>query len=119
MKLQELVNAVNRCVDRLDLVTARRYIEGNMELLNDNKHRLKRNARELFDYLNTKTEDSLSRQEMNIVLSINSRAARFDIRGLKFLIGNHPDLLLRDDVKLHLTADAKAILEGMNMIKVS
>jgi len=116
MNLQELLSLINKRVEELDLVSARRYIEENLELLNENKHLLRRNARELLDYLTNKTDDSLNRQEMNIVLSINSRASRFDVRGLKFLIGNNTDLLLRDDVKLHLTADAKTILEGMNAI---
>lgn len=115
---KELIKMINKSVENLDLVSARRYIEGNIELLQENRHLLDRNARELFNYLNEKSEDTLSREEMNVVLSINTCASRFDVRGLKFLLANHPDLFLRDDLHYHLTSDAKVILEGMNAITV-
>ncbi|MFS0576394.1 hypothetical protein AB1K83_12215 [Sporosarcina sp. 179-K 3D1 HS] len=116
MKIQELLTAVNTSMEALDLVSARRYIEDNMELLNENKHHLRANARALLDFLNDQTESPLNRQELNVIHSINTYASRFDIRGLKLSVKNNFDLLVRDDVKPYFTEDAKVILEGMNVI---
>ncbi|MEK3934498.1 hypothetical protein MKY41_04190 [Sporosarcina sp. FSL W7-1349] len=116
MKIQELLLAINKSMESLDLVSARRYIEDNMELLNENRHHLRSNARALLDFLNDQTESPLNRQELNVIHSINTYASRFDIRGLKLSVKNNFDLLVRDDVKPYFTEDAKVILEGMNVI---
>lgn len=116
MKMQELITAINKSIESLDLVSARRYIEDNLELLNENKHHLRSNARALLDFLNDQKEIPLNRKELNVIHSINTYASRFDIRGLKLSIKNNFDLLVRDDVKPYFSEDAKVILEGMNVI---
>ncbi len=116
MSASELVNTINQSVDDLNLVVARRYIEENKEMLNENKHLLRRNARELLDFVNTKSENLLDRKEMNIIHSINAYASRFDLRGLKLSIKNNAELFMRPDIKEYLSSDAQIILEGMNAI---
>lgn len=120
MNLQELADKINRCVDELDLVSARKYMEENKELLSSNKSLLKRNARELFDFIMTSHESGnvpLTRDELSVTNAINLYATRFDLRGLKTAVKNHSELLLRDDVLPYLNSDAKILLEGMGSIQ--
>lgn len=116
MSTTELVNVINKSVGELDLVVARKYIEENVELLNKSKHLLRRNARALLDFVNTKSGNYMSRQEMNIIQSVNAYASKFDLRGLKISIKNNADIFMRQDIKEYLNSDAKIILEGMNVI---
>ena len=122
MGIQELISRINQCMDNLDLVSARRYMEKNMEILNENKHRLRRNARELFDFLLNKIDQEtnpLNRKELNVIYTMNTYASRFDVRSLKRTVENNTDLLMREDVKHYLNGDAKILLEGMCAIQVS
>lgn len=120
MDIFELLKKINQCIDDLDLVSARRYIEENIDLLNKNKHLLRGNARELLDFLTNKTDrgfQPLNRQEMNVIYSINAYASKFDLRGLKLSVKNNADLLMKDDVKYYLNADARILLEGFSAIQ--
>lgn len=119
MNLKELLNQINNSMDNVDLVSARKYIEQNIELVEANKHHLKSNARALFDIFKNNTdmsEKSLNRLEMNIIYSINKYATEFDLRGLKTSIKNNADLLMKEEVKYHLNSDAKTLLISMNVI---
>ena len=110
---------INQCIEDLDLVTARRYIEENIVLLNKNKHLLRGNARALLDFLTNNTDKSfnhLNRQEMNVIYAINTYASNFDLRGLKMTIKSNADLLMRAEAKHYLNEDAKTLLEGMSAI---
>ena len=120
MNLHELAKKINECVEEVDLVAARRYMEENKSILLDNKSLLRRNARELFDILLTSSESSskpLSRDEIAATNAINLYATRFDIRGLKIAVKNHSELLLREDITPYLNKDAKILLEGMGAIQ--
>lgn len=122
MEIQELVNKINQSVENLDLVSARRYIEKNIEQLKENKHYLRRNARELLNFLLDKSDteaNPLNRTELNAIFTINTYATRFDVRGLRLSVKNNADLLMREDVKHYLNSDAKILLEGMCAIQVS
>ncbi|MFT4416424.1 hypothetical protein ACLM5H_21410 [Fredinandcohnia humi] len=119
MHIRDLIDEVNRSVEELDLVAARKYIEENLEILNEQKTHLKRNARELLKVLTEMQKSGykpLSRQELSIIQTINSYASKFDLRGLKILVKDNAQLLLREDVLAYLNADAKIILEGMGAI---
>lgn len=116
MNLQELFRSINKCIDELDLVSARKYMEENLELLKENKHHLRRNARELFNFLINNTANPITRREMNVIYSINSYASNFNVRGLKILIKDNVDLLLREEIVSYLNDDAKSILESMQVI---
>ncbi|AYC28886.1 hypothetical protein [Paenisporosarcina cavernae] len=122
MNVDELLERVNSCADDLDLVAARKYIEENRELLAENRHRLKRNARELLDFI-LKMQDSgnkaLQRNEIAAINAINSYATKFDLRGLKVAVKNHSELILRDDVIPYFNTDAKIMLASMNAIPKS
>ena len=120
MNLQELADKINRCVEELDLVSARKYMEENTELLKQNKNLLKRNARDLFDFLINSLESGavpLTREELSATNAINLYATRFDLRGLKTSVKNYSGLLLREDVLPYLNSDAKILLEGMGAIQ--
>lgn len=119
MDINELLRKVNTSIDNLDLITARRVIEDNIDLLNENRHHLKSNARSLLDILKNSTSSefsTLNRSEMNILNSINLSASKFDVRGLKLTIKNNPELFIRKDLMHYLNEDAKTLLIGMNAI---
>lgn len=116
MNQQELFRAINKCLDDLDFVSARKYMEENMELLKEHKHHLRRNARELFNFLISNTADPLNRREMNVIYSINSYASNFNVRSLKILVKDNVELLLREETVPYLNEDAKTILESMQVI---
>lgn len=122
METQELINEINQRVDDLDLVAARRYMEVNIDLLKGQKHHLRKNARDLFEFLlnGLDTEaNPLNPKELNAIFTINTYATRFDVRGLRRAVENNADLLMRHDLKYHLNTDAKILLEGMRAIQVS
>lgn len=122
MNINEIINKLNQSIEELDLVSARQYIEQNIEALNANKSLLKNNARVLLDFFTKITETGvqpLNRQELSAIHSINTYAARFDLRGLKLFIKGKENLLLRADASQYLNADAKIILEGMGAIEKS
>lgn len=115
----KLLQKINQSMDNSDLVSARKYIEENMELLSEHKNLLKRNVRELLEVLSaiSSTEvEPLNRQELNNIYSINSYASQFDLSALKRSIQNNAELLMREDIKHYLNADAKVLLEGMSAL---
>ncbi|ALC85234.1 hypothetical protein AM499_04935 [Bacillus sp. FJAT-22090] len=119
MDINELMKKINENMEKLDLVSARRLIENNLELISENRHLLRRNARSLFEILKNNTEsaiNTLTRKEMNVIYSINAHASNFDIRGLKLSIKNNPELLIRKDIKHYLNEDAKTLLMGIKVI---
>lgn len=119
MNTEELIKEINKYVDQLDFVTARKLIEGNLEILIKHKTLLKSNARELLKILVDRLEsghDPISRQDMASIIAINSYATNFDLRGLKMLVKNKAKLLLRKDAVEYLNKDAQIILEGMGAI---
>ena len=119
MDLQELLKQLNKSVDSLDLVSARKYIEENLDILTKNRQLLRGNSRAMFDLIKQKKdtgEKALSRHEMNVVYSINSYATKFDLAGLKLVVNNNPELFLNEEIKQYLNADAKTLLQGMNVL---
>lgn len=120
MHIMDLIFKINSSVEKLDFATARFFMEENIEILNDNKNYLKRNARELLEFLTNRQDlglQTLTRSEMIVLQAANGYAAKFDLRGLKLVIKEHPLLFLRDDIEAYLNADAKIILEGMGAIR--
>jgi hypothetical protein len=120
MGIKELIAKINKSVEELDLVTTRKYIEENIEILNQNKYLLKGNARELLSFLTKRMEsgiEPLTRSELATISAINSFATRFDVRSIKLTIKDKEQLLLRSDFVDHLNSDAKIILEGMGAIQ--
>lgn len=106
-------------MENLDLVTARKYIEENLDLLIENKNHLKRNVRELLDVLIAMPQNGhqpLNARELNIIHTLNRYATDFDLRALKLSVKNNADLLMREDVRQYLNADAKVLLHGMSAI---
>ena len=122
MEIQELLAKINQSIENLDLISARRYIEKNMELLRQNRHHLSPNARDLFDFLQSESNSSTNeynRRELHMINTINTYATRFDVRGLRLSVKNNADLLMKKDILYYLNADAKILLEGMKVIQVS
>ncbi|WP_409300074.1 hypothetical protein [Peribacillus sp. SCS-155] len=116
MLLNDIIGRINESIEELDLVTARKYMEDNLSILNENKRLLNKNARELLDFLSNRTEKPLTRQELASINAINSYASKFDLRGIKLFIKDNAQLFLREDVIHYLNSDAKIILEGMGAI---
>lgn len=119
MDINELIKKINENMEKLDLISARRLIENNLELISENRHLLRRNARSLFEILKNNTEsaiNTLTRKEMNVIYSINAHASNFDIRALKLSIKNNPELLVKKDIKHYLNEDAKTLLTGIKVI---
>ncbi|MGD6804644.1 hypothetical protein FZC79_08390 [Rossellomorea vietnamensis] len=120
MKLKELALKINEESDKLDLVSTRKYIESNLDLLYENKQLLNRNARELLDFLRDRKnngEKPLNRTEMAAIHAMNTYALRFDVQGLKMTVKNKKELLLKKETLGFLNSDAKILLEGMGAIE--
>lgn len=120
MRIEDLSKDINKFVENLDLVTARKLIENNIVILNENKRLLNSNARELLKFFTERLESGhqpISRDELATITAINTYASNFDIRSIKFILKNKTKFLIRDDVNEYLNSDAKAILIGMGAIK--
>lgn len=120
MSIKELISKINQSVDELDLVTTRKYIEDNIEVLNENRRYLKSNARELLNFLSSRLEsgyEPLTRTEMATIAAINNYATKFDVRSIKMVIKGKEQLLVRKDFIDHLNSDAKIVLEGMGAVE--
>ncbi|WP_419961059.1 hypothetical protein [Psychrobacillus sp. BM2] len=120
MDYRELLKQINNSMEKLDLISARKYIEQNLQLVSDYRHLLRSNARALFDFLRSEKDsgrEPLNRREMTIIYSINRYASAFDIRGLKLLVNNYPELLMRQEIQAYLNDDALTLLESMNVIQ--
>jgi hypothetical protein len=120
LKVEELIQEVNKNVENLDFVTTRKLIEDNIEVLSKHKVLLKSNARELLKMLTDRLDagyEPISRQDMATVIALNTYATKFDIRSMKLIVKDKAKLLLRRDVVEYLNKDAKALLEGMGVIE--
>ncbi|SOC27547.1 hypothetical protein SAMN05880501_12314 [Ureibacillus xyleni] len=120
MDVKEIISKINEAVEQLDFTTARKYIEDNLEIVNQERAFLKSNAREILKFIIEKInsgEKPLSKTEINEIKVINTYASRLDIRGLKLNLKGKEKLLLKDETLNYLNADAKIILEGMGAIK--
>lgn len=118
--VKEIISKINEAVEQLDFTTARKYIEDNLEIVNQERAFLKSNAREILKFIIEKInsgEKPLSKTEINEIKVINTYASRLDIRGLKLNLKGKEKLLLKDETLNYLNADAKIILEGMGAIK--
>ncbi|WP_017755344.1 hypothetical protein [Calidifontibacillus oryziterrae] len=120
MNTKELIVIINRCVEELDFVTARKYIEENMSILEEHRSKLKSNARDILEFLIDQKKSGhkpLTRQELATITAINTYASKFDMIGIKQILKDRAPLFLRDDAIMHLNKDAMAIMEGMGAIK--
>jgi hypothetical protein len=119
MQLDELISKINQSVEELDFVTTRVYIEENVQVLNENKNLLKKNARDLLEFISKRLDsgkEPFKRQELAVFNVINNYSLKFDIRGLKMCVKDNMKLLLREDAVYYLNNDAKILLEGMGVI---
>ena len=122
MKFQELIKQINNSVEDLDFATARKYIEENITILNENKNVLKGNSRELLDFLNDRLNsghEPLTRQELAAISAVNSYASKFEVRQIKMIVKEKTSLFLRSDIREYLNTDAKVLLEGIGAISNS
>lgn len=120
MKLSEVIYIINKTVEDMDLAKARSYIEEHLEELEQNKHLLKGNARELVNFFverKNQGEKPLSRQELSDINAINLYAKRFDLRGLKLAVKNKKELFMKKEVINHLTKDSKTLLASIGVIE--
>nr|WP_106783575.1 hypothetical protein [Lysinibacillus timonensis] len=120
MDIKEIIKSINKSVDELDFTKARKYIEENFELVNQNRFHLKRNARDIVIFLQEKMnsgEQPLTRKEINAIRVINTYASRLDIRALKLNLKGKEKLLMKEETFNYLSADAKIILESLGAIK--
>lgn len=118
LSLEDIISKINHCVENLELSTARVYLEENLNVLQEHKKLLSKNARELLDILLELQEEEnkpLSRKDLAILNTINTYARNFDMRGLKVVIKENPELLLRKEVPAYFNSDAKILLEGMGI----
>lgn len=122
MDSKEIILMVNKAVDELDFVSARRLIEENLDFVEQLKVHLKSNAREILNFIKEKIdhgEKPLTRSEINTINAINIYASKFDLRGLKLCIKGKEHLFLREDILSYLNSDAKIMLEGMGTVRKS
>ena len=120
MKLDELIKQINKSVEDFDYSSARRYIEENINILEENKRFLKSNAREILKFLIEQSKsggEPLSRKELLIINAVNAYAYKFDLRGIRVLLKENAKLFIREDTIAYLNSDAKTILTSMGVIK--
>ncbi|PAQ14352.1 hypothetical protein [Bacillus sp. FJAT-42315] len=120
MELKHLIIEINRSVDELDYVKARKYIEDNMEVLEGNRTSLKSNAREIMKFVKERVNsgiEPISRQELAIIQAVNTYANKFDLRGIKTVLRDKAKVFQREDIIDFLNSDAKTILESLGVIK--
>lgn len=120
MKLEELVKLINQSCDNVDYISARKYIEANLELLYKHKLLLNSNAREIVLFLKEQEEAGkkpLTRQELGIIQTINQYAYNFNLRGIKIVLRENPKVFLKEETLPYLNSDAKTILTGMGVIQ--
>jgi len=119
---KELILIINKAVDELDFVSARRLIEENLDFVERFRVHLKSNAREILNLIKEKInqgEKPVTKSEINLINAINIYASKFDLRGLKLSIKGKEQLFLREEVKSYLNGEAKIMLEGMGTIRKS
>lgn len=119
MDFQELLKQLDKSIGSLDLVSARKYIEENLDILTKNRQLLRGNSRAMFDLIKQKIdsgEKPLSRHEMTVIYSINTYATKFDLAGLKLVVNNNPELFMNEEIKQYLNADAKTLLQSMKVL---
>lgn len=119
MEVEDIILNINKSVNQLEFITARKYIEENIELLNQNRIQLNSNAREILKFLSEQLESGekpLTRTEISKINIINVYATRFDIRSMKRNISGNEALLLKKETLNYLNSDAKIFLESMGVI---
>ncbi|MBM7692112.1 hypothetical protein JOC77_001539 [Peribacillus deserti] len=119
MTLKDLLSNIQKSVEELDLVQARKYIEENLDILQEKRSLLHGNARELLDILASRKELDLvliTKAEMATLHALNSYSSRFDLRSIKLTIKGKEQLLLRKDIKDYLNSDAKIVLQSMGAL---
>ncbi|UPO90413.1 hypothetical protein [Niallia sp. Man26] len=119
MYIEQLIQTINEKVEELDLVTARKLMEENIEYLKKNERKLKKNGRELLKFITDSIQTGYehpTRQELAIYYSINTYASKFDVRGLKMIVKGNEQTLLKKSARNYLNSDAKVLLEGLGAI---
>ncbi len=119
MYIEQLIQTINEKVEELDLVTARKLMEENIEYLKKNERKLKKNGRELLKFITDSIQSGYehpTRQELAIYHSINTYASKFDVRGLKMIVKGNEQTLLKKSARNYLNSDAKVLLEGLGAI---
>lgn len=121
LDIKDIISKINQSVDALEFTSARRYIEENIELVNQNRIHLKSNAREILKFLNNQYEsgeEPLTKAEISLLNTLNIYATRFDIRSMKRNIKGNESLLLKKESINYLNSDARIFLESMGAIKI-
>lgn len=121
LDIKDIISKINHSVDALEFTSARRYIEENIELVNQNRIHLKSNAREILKFLNNQYESGekpLTKAEISLLNTLNIYATRFDIRSMKRNIKGNEALLLKKESINYLNSDARIFLESMGAIKI-
>ncbi|WP_432353122.1 hypothetical protein [Sporosarcina sp. A2] len=116
MNSHDLFRIINQCVNELDYITARRYMEDNMEIIQENRHHLRRNAKELFEFVVNSDERRLTPSEIKVIQAINDYANHFNVRSFKLVVKENAVLMSREDTLTHLNSDARALLESMHIV---
>jgi hypothetical protein len=122
MNTKEIIDLINKSVKELDFVTARVYIERNIDSLVPHKNRLEGNAKDILNFLSENLQSDqkpLTRKDMITINTINSYAYKFNVKGIKLILKDNSKLFLREDIMNYLNSDAKIILEGMGAITKS
>ncbi|GAE93419.1 hypothetical protein JCM21714_2499 [Gracilibacillus boraciitolerans JCM 21714] len=120
MQFSELVKSINHYTEHLDLVTARKYIEENLDLLNQKKHLLSHNARGILEFMIKRREAgyrNLDKRELATIRAVNKYAEEFDVRGIKLIVREKPNLFIEKEAIEYLSNDSKVILIGMGVLK--
>ncbi|SER67452.1 hypothetical protein SAMN04487944_10813 [Gracilibacillus ureilyticus] len=120
MEFNELIKNINNATEQSDLATARRYIEENLSILKKEKHLLNHNAREILEFIVKREESgnqSLNKKEMATIRAVNIYSENFDIRGVKMIAKEMPELFQEREALNLLTADSVVLLKSIGVLK--
>ncbi len=119
MNSHELFKMINQCVEEMDFITARKYMEDNLEVVKAHKHHLQRNSQDLLEFVLNSDGRGLTQTEIKVIQAINDYAIHFNIRSFKLMVKDHAGLVSREDTLTYLNQDARALLESMHIIPSS
>lgn len=120
MLFEDLIDKINQSADKLDFVTTRQYIESNYEQLEEKKHLLNTNARDILEFVLERINLGLtpiSKPELATINTVNMYARNFNLNGIKLAVSRNSQLFMRSDITDYLNKDAKVLLEGMGIIE--
>lgn len=117
MRIDQIIDRINELCMKSDFVTARIYIEHNINKLEvgPNYVRLNQEAKQLYHITkdNKNNKLNLSRLEIHTINQLNKATNNFDLSTIRLIMQNSQELIDKREVQLLLTTTSKSVLETL------